>query len=503
MGTDWFGRQARSENALLGQRSESISILLQNSHLLEAGEEHLRQLADRCNHKLPSEALLSAVTEDIKLLMDEDRQSGAHQINPECRPLVLLVEFGYESILLAIARLNHLHGRNLCEIKFHQLLNGGTNKLEHAINDWLCELAASQHPQVLLFRNPAAATPHFEALTRKIIKLVCNDAPDNSLIETVVVNDTLLSCSIPFSCKTISEKFMSLLGEFGKLPGLIRSFLKNTGIDIEQIDRIICAGITGRLPLLRNTLRAVTSKPVIATADWYRASLSPNVVIGEPIMTRAVIKIQVNQDSLYDQYRSERKQRENNDNDERLERLLQTEREKAFKQNPELLQYAESHVHQETKPRAVQHHKKQKQKQADTSFFDAVRQAWKDCDQLCLLYTDPQTGLQWVRNGNLANRKMNWHDAQEWVEQLDYAGYQDWRLPTKEELEKFAKIGGKHPPEWFNANGFNNVQADLYWSSTTPVSDSSRAWYVDLSCGSVDYDHKGYLYFVWPVRAGQ
>ncbi len=120
-----------------------------------------------------------------------------------------------------------------------------------------------------------------------------------------------------------------------------------------------------------------------------------------------------------------------------------------------------------------------------------------------LIYTDPKTGLQWVCDGNLAGKPMTWIAANKWVATLDYAGYRDWRLPTKDELEQFAQKGGKLPSKWFNSNGFNNVQAYYYWSSSSYADSPDRAWYVLMSYGYVSYDGKGFNYFVWPVRGGQ
>jgi hypothetical protein len=59
-------------------------------------------------------------------------------------------------------------------------------------------------------------------------------------------------------------------------------------------------------------------------------------------------------------------------------------------------------------------------------------------EQRSLIYTDPQTGLQWLRDGNLAGKHINWAEAMAWVQTLRIGGYSDWRLPTKEELEAFA-----------------------------------------------------------------
>ena len=124
-----------------------------------------------------------------------------------------------------------------------------------------------------------------------------------------------------------------------------------------------------------------------------------------------------------------------------------------------------------------------------------------------LIYSDPQTGLQWARNGYIAKTEMDWQSSKKWVRNLSYAGYDDWRLPTQAELTSFSKRGGNKFSEWFNENGFNNVQNDDYWSSNTNTYDGSEACYVSMNtmnagmadCSSSKISRKD----VWPVRAGQ
>ncbi len=118
-------------------------------------------------------------------------------------------------------------------------------------------------------------------------------------------------------------------------------------------------------------------------------------------------------------------------------------------------------------------------------------------------YADPHTGLIWARNGNIAGKKMNWSDAMNWIENLNYGGYNDWRLPTKVELESFSKRGGEKPSQWFNANGFNSVQSDYYWSSSNDSNSPSNAWYVVMVGGGVGNASKRLNYYVWPVRSGK
>lgn len=76
------------------------------------------------------------------------------------------------------------------------------------------------------------------------------------------------------------------------------------------------------------------------------------------------------------------------------------------------------------------------------------------------VYTDQTTGLMWARNGNVAEMKMDWKDALEWVKKLEYAGYKDWRLPTKEEFNSFIdkNTPSKYGRDRYLNDGFYNVQ---------------------------------------------
>ena len=119
-----------------------------------------------------------------------------------------------------------------------------------------------------------------------------------------------------------------------------------------------------------------------------------------------------------------------------------------------------------------------------------------------LTFYDQSTGLMWAKNGNIAGEEMNWADAMRWVKNLNYGGYSDWRLPTKEELESFSKRGGDKPSQWFNVNGFNAVQSDYYWSGSTNAYRTDVAWVVRMDDGFLNGNYKTFKVYVWPVRSG-
>lgn len=115
------------------------------------------------------------------------------------------------------------------------------------------------------------------------------------------------------------------------------------------------------------------------------------------------------------------------------------------------------------------------------------------------LYTDQKTGLIWVRNGNLADRKMDWRQSLNWLKAAKISGYEGWRFPTRDELLTLVKIGAKQPAVWLNANGFNNVQTSEYWTSEF-VPRNMAVYYVDLGNGDVgDINPERYFFHVLPV----
>jgi hypothetical protein len=134
-----------------------------------------------------------------------------------------------------------------------------------------------------------------------------------------------------------------------------------------------------------------------------------------------------------------------------------------------------------------------------------------------LTVTDTKTGLVWVKNANLAERQFSWagafSDLDVIVNKERYAGFRDWRMPTKDELMSLVQVAhsqgydGSTPDRSIAAGlasaGFQNVQDDAYWSSTENRYNANEASAVSMKDGKAAFADKDVYYNLWPVRSAR
>ena len=117
--------------------------------------------------------------------------------------------------------------------------------------------------------------------------------------------------------------------------------------------------------------------------------------------------------------------------------------------------------------------------------------------------TDNLTGLMWPANANLAAASRTWQQALDDANALNLCGFTDWRLPNVSELESLVNSEAANPATFLNSQGFTNVQASHYWSSSSYAGSPAHAWVVYMLDGYVRAVNKSDSYYVWPARAGQ
>jgi len=95
------------------------------------------------------------------------------------------------------------------------------------------------------------------------------------------------------------------------------------------------------------------------------------------------------------------------------------------------------------------------------------------------------------------------HPAAQFCRGLQIGGFDDWCLPSRDELAIIWRALGpcrKNTPDLFREGGTEAFNASWYWSSTEYAQYSDSAWIVGFYDGSQYDNDKGFSYGVRAVR---
>ncbi len=108
--------------------------------------------------------------------------------------------------------------------------------------------------------------------------------------------------------------------------------------------------------------------------------------------------------------------------------------------------------------------------------------------------TDNTTGLMWMRcslgqdwDGKTCNGTaavFSWGDGLKAAASSEFAGYSDWRLPNKNELESI--VEGRCFVPAINVKVFPSTPTAYFWSSSPYAGSPKGAWSIDFGYGNVN-----------------
>lgn len=123
--------------------------------------------------------------------------------------------------------------------------------------------------------------------------------------------------------------------------------------------------------------------------------------------------------------------------------------------------------------------------------------------------------LMWARNANIPLKPMRFRDARKFVEKLNherYAGYNDWRIPTREDFEQLVFLGkdagwgnelAHFIADYLSTCGFGNVPQGNYWTSTPAEASEHRLFVANTWNGIIRPLEQSNYYYIWPVRTAR
>lgn len=128
---------------------------------------------------------------------------------------------------------------------------------------------------------------------------------------------------------------------------------------------------------------------------------------------------------------------------------------------------------------------------------------------------DRKARLMWTRTAAISPKPMVHAATQKLIAQLNaerFAGYNDWRMPTREDFEALL-APGKHAgwgsgitrymADYLGTCGFTAVQSGNYWTASPATEQPGYFYAVNTWNGnSRPLEEKNY-YYLWPVRGLQ
>lgn len=151
-----------------------------------------------------------------------------------------------------------------------------------------------------------------------------------------------------------------------------------------------------------------------------------------------------------------------------------------------------------------------------------------------LIYDDT-LDITWLQNANYANTqgysnsingRMNWFTAKEWADELDFAGYTDWRLPSINQSSfGFDQYSGELGHMFYNnlgnqsnSNQINTSSVDgsgnivfienlvtagsFYWYSDVREDNQDKHWVFGMHNGQQGTLNNTSTLFAWAVHDG-
>ncbi|KPA11595.1 Developmentally regulated MAPK interacting protein [Candidatus Magnetomorum sp. HK-1] len=112
--------------------------------------------------------------------------------------------------------------------------------------------------------------------------------------------------------------------------------------------------------------------------------------------------------------------------------------------------------------------------------------------------TDTVTGLMWQKETTMNS---NWKNSLNYCNNLELAGYNDWRLPGREVLRSI--VDYNRFAAALDMHFFPKTTSTAYWSSTTDQQNMNQAWCIHFQYGNDLSRTKNQLYSVRAVRGGQ
>jgi formylglycine-generating enzyme required for sulfatase activity len=243
-------------------------LLLQQQDIVGNGLRYLELMVARL--KCPSDNLLryALLEYDFQRFLADDRASGRNEVNPDARPLILVLDMDLDFLTLSLITVGPGQVARpdftltVCK---NTVCTVGAALFEEKIGRWVQGRFVDVHPSIKKFSIDNGVHDRFRPIAERLFALLCLGAPHGEIEETVIFDSVPFRALLQLHTSELALLFRPLLGPDGKLNQSIRKFLYHSDKPVTSLDRIVCLGMFCRLPMLREVLIETFGCPVLSS----------------------------------------------------------------------------------------------------------------------------------------------------------------------------------------------------------------------------------------------
>jgi hypothetical protein len=249
-------KQLDAEVMLLQQKhvelTDNVAKLSRQQRLLTNGNAFVQQVVARVDRTGTKDELFAMMLHELQSFAEEDKASGAMQLNLAARPLLLVVDMGVKQTALAMVR-----GGSSFSIEAKSIIKIGATDFEKALAKWVHRRFAVQSPPL-----KKEKTSHFLQTAQRLFSLLCQGKAQGDIEESITIDSQMFTCKLQLTWEELRTTFKPLLGQEGSFMIAASQFLNFNNVN-NEIDFIACTSTFSRFPVLQNTLSDILKRPVL------------------------------------------------------------------------------------------------------------------------------------------------------------------------------------------------------------------------------------------------
>ena len=157
----------------------AVAKLTRQQEVLAASNQYLSLLTSHLNRSGDEDTVFASLEHDLHRFLTHDRTSGTMQVTLKARPLLLVIDFGYDSVNIAAVRAGLQSGGSEISLHFESrkiVKSIGGSRIEALFAAWLWKRFTAVHPRLIKAVKEQKGLELSFPMAQRLLALLCQGA---------------------------------------------------------------------------------------------------------------------------------------------------------------------------------------------------------------------------------------------------------------------------------------------------------------------------------------